>query len=391
MTSAPSSMSVFELLKAGPGPSSSHTIGPMKAGADFASLVQGLPADSLNRAAGVRVRLWGSLSATGKGHGTDRAVIAGLMGYEPERCPPALLNDLENIPPADRVLKLNDRTLPLGFDIINYGPIHHRRPYSNTLFIDLLDRPWPADFSVSASIPPLSERDLPPDPLSPNIIFSREYYSVGGGFIQWAGWEPEVRGQVPYPYQNTRDLMVQLAESSLTLDRLMLANESALTGLDESTVNQELDHLLALMKDAVKRGRSTRGRLPGSIGLYRKAPALYDKAGQLADFDRGLALLNAYAYGAAEENAAGNIIVTAPTCGSAGVMPALIVFMEEQLGLSLKAQRGASWPPRPLVSLPSKTPESPEPRSAARVKSGWPRPWPPPCWLTAGAARLRLW
>lgn len=177
-------MSVFELLKAGPGPSSSHTIGPMRAGWNFATLVAGEAPDSpcasvLSRVRGLRVRLLGSLSATGKGHGTDRAVLAGLMGYSPDDCPPDLLNTVLGLPRQERVVRMPgteaEVRLPLGPENIVYGPIQHAFPYSNTLFIELLDTPFP------------DAREAAPgdaDPFAGHILFSREYYSVGGGFLQ---------------------------------------------------------------------------------------------------------------------------------------------------------------------------------------------------------------
>ena len=333
------SMSIFELLKAGPGPSSSHTIGPMKAGADFAALVRELPENIKARAGGVRIRLWGSLSATGPGHGTDRALIAGLMGYEPTDCPPGFLNRLTDLPPEELRLDLGGRRLPLGLDNIQYGPIHHKRPYSNTLMIDLLDRPFHPNPSARLLPPPFDEEAAGPDPLAGNIIFSREYYSVGGGFIQWKGWEPPQRGLLPHPYRNCRELLAVLSEKSISLDRLMMENESALTGQASREITAGLDKLMEIMKGAVRRGREASGRLPGNIGLYRKARELYVKSASMVEFDRHLAQLNAYAYAAAEENAAGDIIVTAPTCGSAGVIPAVLVFMEDHLKLGPDSQR----------------------------------------------------
>lgn len=333
------SMSIFELLKAGPGPSSSHTIGPMKAGADFAALVRWLPDDQRARAKGLRVRLWGSLSATGQGHGTDRAVIAGLMGYEPTDCPPGLLARLTELPEEQRRLNLGEGYLPLGLDNIQYGPIHHDRPYSNTLIIDLLDQPFHSPESARLIPPPFDQQAAGPDPLAGNIIFSREYYSVGGGFIQWEGWEVPERDLPPHPYRNCRDLLSVLSEKSISLDQLMMENESALTGLSSRDITAGLDKLMEIMKGAVRRGREASGRLPGTIGLYRKARELYVKSASMIEFDRHLAQLNAYAYAAAEENAAGDIIVTAPTCGSAGVIPAILVFMEDHLKLGPDSQR----------------------------------------------------
>ncbi|MDL2259529.1 L-serine ammonia-lyase, iron-sulfur-dependent, subunit alpha [Deltaproteobacteria bacterium OttesenSCG-928-K17] len=351
--SEPINLSIFELLKAGPGPSSSHTIGPMKAGADFAALAAALPGETLKRAQGLRVRLLGSLSATGEGHGTDRAVLAGLMGHEPESCPPGLLNELGDLPPqtggdssvaaesspggpADlkRALKLPGKLLPLSLDNISFGPIQHNHPYSNTLIIDLLDKPYPTTKQI-LRLPPMTEEAAGPDQWADHIILSRVYYSVGGGFIQWEGWEAPARGRLPHPYANTKELMARLAESGLSLEQLMLENEIALTGLTEAEIERKLDALLEIMRQAVKRGCETSGRLPGAIGLARKAQALHVRAESMRDFDHHLARLNAFAYAAAEENAAGNTIVTAPTCGSAGVIPAIVVFMEEHLRISV--------------------------------------------------------
>jgi len=333
-------MSVFELLKAGPGPSSSHTIAPMRAGVDFAAIVRGLDPALRERARGVRVRLLGSLSATGKGHGTDRAVIAGLMGYEPTNCPPALLNDLTRLPQEKRVLHLENKTLPLSLDCVTYGTVQHNFPYSNTFFIDLLDLPFPQPQNAPDQGPPFAhEGESSGDSLAGHILFSKEYYSTGGGFLQWRGWEAEERGRPAHPYVNMNELLVRLTESGLSLDELLLENEIAITGASLEKIIQGLDHLLELMKDTVRRGCRESGLLPGVIGLSRKAGVLFGRAASLRAFDRELCFLNAYAFAAAEENAAGNIIVTAPTCGAAGVVPAITLFMQEHLHLDQKAQR----------------------------------------------------
>ncbi len=350
-------MSVFELLKAGPGPSSSHTIGPMRAGADFAALAAGLDPEVLARVRGVRVRLYGSLSATGKGHGTDRAVIAGLMGNLPEHCPPSLLGDLFRLPPNKLVMRAGSVVVPLCLDTVDFCAVRHGFPYSNTLIIDLLDTEFPvreatedeaelgpylfiSPFAKNRGLlPPFSPAAEAPDLLAGNILFSREYYSVGGGFLQWKGWQPEERGAPRHPYVNMRELQVRLVQSGLSLDELLVENELAITGASPESVRQGLDFLLDLMKDTVRRGCAARGALPGTIGLQRKANVLFDRAGSLQSFDLKLCLLNAYAYAAAEENASGHTIVTAPTCGAAGVVPAVTMFMQEQLSLDDAAQR----------------------------------------------------
>ena len=285
----------------------------------------------------------GSLSATGRGHGTDRAVLAGLMGYEPINCPPALLNDLTFLPAVERVLSLEEKSLPLSPGCIDYGPVQHEYPYSNTMFIDLLDVAYPAVMQErdcqEVFLPPYSDAENSADSYAGNILFSKEYHSTGGGFLQWKDWEPEERGFPLYPYVNMNELLVRLVESGLSLDELLMENETAVTGASPEAITQNLDALLELMKDTVRRGCETRGLLPGVIGLSRKAGVLFERAASLRSFDRQLCLLNAYAYAAAEENAAGNIIVTAPTCGAAGVVPAVTMFMQEYLNLDQAAQR----------------------------------------------------
>ena len=349
----PISMSVFEIFKAGPGPSSSHTIGPMLAGADFIRCLRNLDPDLLARARGVRVRLLGALSATGRGHGTDNAVLAGLMGYEPETCPPTLLRDIPALEPEKRRLSAGRLSLPLAPGCVVYGPVQHAYPYSNTLFIELLDVPYPP-----AQDPPAAEPaallfvsrpregaaaartpDLNEDEFASHVLFSKEYYSVGGGFLQWKGWKAGERGRPVHPYVNMNELQVRLAESGLSLDVLLMENEMAVTGASPHTVRQGLDRLLEIMKDTVRRGCAANCLLPGAIRLMRKAGVLHDRAGSLQPFDRLLCLLNAYAYAASEENAVGNLMVTAPTCGAAGVLPSLVMFMREHLGLDATAQR----------------------------------------------------
>ena len=331
---SPITMSVFDLLKAGPGPSSSHTIAPMRAGADFAALARGLDRELLARVRGVRVRLLGSLSATGPGHGTDRAVVAGLMGHEPETCPPKVLNDLPNLPAEKRLLSVPGLNLPVSVDNVEYGPIHHDHPFSNTLFIELLAAPFPPE----GSRPPLGSAE--PDPLARQVLWAKEYYSVGGGFLQWKGWEPEERGRPRHLYHNLTSFRARLEESGLTLEQLMLENEMAVTGAGPAAVYQGLDRLLDLMADTVRRGGEEGGKLPGPIGLKRKSAKLRERADSLSPFERDLCLLNSYAYGASEENAAGHIVVTAPTCGAAGVVPAVAAFMRDHLRLGPAALRG---------------------------------------------------
>ncbi|MFH2119676.1 MAG: L-serine ammonia-lyase [Pseudomonadota bacterium] len=308
--------SIFELLKIGPGPSSSHTIGPMKAGFDFYQLMQGLPAETLANAASLQVFLYGSLAATGKGHGTDRAILAGLLGKSPEDCPPDFLDSLSLERDTRITLKAGERLLPFRATDMQFDACRFDFPFSNTMIIRLSS--------------------------SEGTILEKEYYSVGGGFLQWKGWQESERGTPCYPYENAEQLWKQMKKHRLKLDELMLANEKAITGMNETEINRRLDRIIAVMEESVQRGVHTEGFLPGPIGLHRKAALLYQRAkGIPQNAERLLVYLCAYAFATAEENAAGHIVVTAPTCGSAGVIPAVVSLLRHHYKLPLETVRRA--------------------------------------------------
>ncbi len=317
--SAPVDTTLCDFFKIGPGPSSSHTIGPMRAGQDFTLCCAALPETVLRRAAAVHVCLYGSLSATGKGHGTDVAVLAGLLGTAPDACPAGLLHTLAAAPCAAHPLRLGRegavKEVPLSLRDIKFGPIQHEFPYSNTLVCFLLDA-------------------------GGEVLFSREYYSVGGGFIQWKGWNAPERGQPVHPYTSMRELRACLRETGLALHELILENESAITGMRRPQVLDYLEMIISAMEDAVRRGLAAQGCLPGWLGVSRKACRILAQADQVPyATDKFLGRVNAYAFAVAEENAAGGVIVTAPTCGSAGVMPALLYAMRHNLNIGERALR----------------------------------------------------
>jgi L-serine dehydratase len=327
-------MSLFDLLKVGPGPSSSHTIAPMKAGFDFVQQLKTFSSDVLSKAKGVRIRLYGSLSATGHGHGTDRAVIAGLMGYEPSTCPPTLLNDICKLSKEKRILDLDVKKLYLGFNNIEYCSVSHNFPYNNTLIIDLLSVEYGNNVDMTEEA--FSNHDF----FEKNILFSKKYYSVGGGFIQWEGWQPAGNRFIPpHVYGNMTELLSLSQKKGLTLDEVILQNEMVISGISENEINARLDNLINIMKNTVARGIASEGVLPGPIGLKRKAKRLKERSDSLKTFDKYLCLLSGYAYAVAEENAAGNTIVTTPTCGAAGVLPSVLMIMEEHFNLNITAQR----------------------------------------------------
>ncbi|MCR5085653.1 MAG: L-serine ammonia-lyase [Succinivibrionaceae bacterium] len=311
----PVETALFDFFKIGPGPSSSHTIGPMRIGADFIAKAAALPRETLDRAARVEVELLGSLSATGKGHGTDTAVLAGLTGNQPESCPPTVLETLRDHPPSGLVVPIPSHPLPISPSDIRFGPVRHSRPYNNTLVARLLDA-------------------------GGGVLFALEYYSVGGGFIQWEGYEEPHRGKPVHPYGSMRELQERLQETGLSIHELILENEMAITGLSRPEILSRLNRLMDAMYDSVRRGLAHEGRLPGTLGVWRKARALSEHYGQ-SNFEvaRLLGRLNAYAFAVAEENAAGGIIVTAPTCGAAGVIPAVLYAMKHDLSLGDRALR----------------------------------------------------
>lgn len=300
--------SVFELLKIGPGPSSSHTIGPMKAGFDFMERVRKLPREVRLKAEYLEIRLFGSLSATGEGHGTRRAVMSGLLGYLPDTCQPNVLEEFND----------NDRPFELDIDakIITYHPgdiifdaVQHDYPHSNTMIFRLKS--------------------------GDEILTERMYFSVGGGFLRWQGWEEPKRGEPTYAYDTMAELKTHLRSQDIRLHDLILANEMSITGVDETEINTGLDQLIDVMERAVKLGIQAEGILPGSIGLQRKAAVMYRRAKEEQFQGPGfLRAINAYALAASEENAAGHCVVTAPTCGAAGVIPSIIFMLKHHMGAS---------------------------------------------------------
>ena len=231
---------LFDLFKVGPGPSSSHTIGPMKAGHHFAETCAALPRDLLVRAVRFRVRLYGSLSATGTGHGTDAAVVAGLLGTAPESCPAGLLQELMDDPHTRRKRSLGDGQVSVCVDDVSHDAIIHDFPYSNTLVADLLDA-------------------------EDNVLHSQEYYSVGGGFIQWKGWEPPSLGEPVHRYSNMTELRAIVKEKGLNIYEIILDNEMAITGASRPSIIYSLNQIIDHMESSVRRGLDSEEQLPGPL------------------------------------------------------------------------------------------------------------------------------
>ncbi|MBV9960072.1 MAG: L-serine ammonia-lyase [Acidobacteria bacterium] len=305
-----------EFYKVGPGPSSSHTIGPMRITYDFYERCTKLPADKLAKATALRVNLFGSLSATGKGHGTERATLAGLIGMEPATVDPLFLDSLRDKPDQSFKVKLGGKEIPVSLKDVIYdatkGDFHHQ----NTMVCHLLG----------------GDEDL----------FSLEYYSVGGGFIEWKGYEPPKKNAPKYPFETMKELRAHADNNKMSIGQVMLANEMSISGKTEAEINAFIDKIINAMLATVKAGLavSEDDVLPGPIKLHSKAATVYKRAMKEENAgDRGVGLLSACAIAASEENARGHLVITAPTGGSAGVMPSLVYALMEGRKISREKVR----------------------------------------------------
>jgi L-serine dehydratase len=294
-----------EFYKVGPGPSSSHTIGPMRITYDFYKRCTKLPADQLAKVTGLKVHLFGSLSATGKGHGTERAALAGIIGKEPATVEPEFLDSLAANPDQTFPVKIGDKTLTLSLKDIIYDSPKGDFPHPNTMTCKLMG--------------------------GDAVIYELEYYSVGGGFIEWKGYQPPKKGQPKYPYATMKELQAHADKNKLSVAQLVMANEVAVSGKSEAEINAFIDKISTAMVNIVKSGlKAPAGTLPGPIKLKTKAGEVYTRAmDDKYEKQRGVGVLAAYALAGSEENARGHLVVTAPTGGSAGVLPALVYALGE--------------------------------------------------------------
>jgi L-serine dehydratase len=294
-----------EFYKVGPGPSSSHTIGPMRITYDFYQRCTKLPAAQLGEATGLKVHLFGSLSATGKGHGTERAALAGLLGQEPATVDPLFLDKMKEQPDQTYEVKLGDKTHKLSLADIVYDAPKGDFPHANTMTCKLL--------------------------AGDKVLLEQEYYSVGGGFYEWKGYTPPKKGQPKYPYATMKELRKHAEDNKLSIAQLMMANEVAVSGKTEAEVNAFLDKIANAMLATVKSGLAVKeGVLPGPIKLQSKAATVFERSkDDKFETDRAIAQVSAFALAASEENARGHLVITAPTGGSAGVMPAIVYALVE--------------------------------------------------------------
>ena len=301
------SVSVFDLFKIGIGPSSSHTVGPMKAANSFACRLQenGL----LEKTVRIRVCLHGSLAHTGRGHGTDKAVMLGLQGELPDSINP------DSIDSALQLIRSEKHLNVLGLHPIVFEEkddlVFRKREllphHSNGMRFDALDA-------------------------AGELLEHREYYSVGGGFVVNQDEVAQERivldsTVLPYPYENADQLLGLCEAHGLRIAQIMLANEQQWR--PEAEIRAGLLQIHAAMKACMERGYRQKGVLPGGLKVVRRAPSLYEELNSQAGGPDPLATLdwvNLYALAVNEENAAGGRVVTAPTNGAAGTIPAVIQY-----------------------------------------------------------------
>lgn len=302
------SLSVFDLFKIGIGPSSSHTVGPMRAAARFA---EGLRRDGLLASTtSVKAELYGSLGATGKGHGSDKAVLLGLEGEHPDTV------DTESIPERLQAIRASGHLHLLG---------EHRIDFVEKQHLAMIRKPL--DYHPNGMI----FRAFDGAGLQ---IRSREYYSVGGGFVvdqDAAGQDRIVEDNtaLPYPFTTARQLLGHCVEQHLSFSQVMLANEAAWRPEQETRAG--LLRIWQVMQDCVEAGCRHEGILPGGLKVKRRAPALHRQLSRhpeasLRDALSVLDWVNLYALAVNEENAYGGRVVTAPTNGAAGIVPAVLHY-----------------------------------------------------------------
>jgi len=301
-------ISVFDLFRIGIGPSSSHTVGPMRAARLF---VDGLnQAGRISRVANIRVELYGSLGATGKGHGTDKAILLGLGGDTPDGV------EVDRIDEKLAGIQQSGRLALAG------GPDIAFRPDTDLVFHRRKSLPYhPNGMTLCALDETGSE------------IQVRTYYSVGGGFVvdeSAAGADRIVADStsLPFPFFTAEELLAHSAERGLSISELMLRNECSWRS--EAEVRSGLLKIWAVMKECVERGCRTEGVLPGGMKVRRRAARLHRQLthdSQLNQVPLGtMDWVNLFALAVSEENAAGGRVVTAPTNGAAGIIPAVMHY-----------------------------------------------------------------
>ena len=298
-------ISIFDMFKIGIGPSSSHTLGPMKAGKAFVDELK--EKDLFDKVTRVQANVYGSLSLTGIGHSTDKAILLGLAGEEPETV------DIDGISEFMKNVRSSEKLMLGGSREVEF-------PKDGGFFFH--DEYLPMHENGMCLIAFAGEED----------ILHKTYYSVGGGFIvkqEDFAKRTDAKVDIPFPYASAAEMLELCEKNNMTLPELGLANELALRSEDE--VNEHLRKVRDVMYTGIKRGSATDGPLPGSLLVPRRAAALRRRLEQSEPHD-GLNILswvNMFALAISEENAACGRVVTAPTNGACGVVPAVLAYYDK--------------------------------------------------------------
>ncbi|WP_409361827.1 L-serine ammonia-lyase [Bartonella heixiaziensis] len=308
-------LSVFELFKIGIGPSSSHTMGPMTAANMFLQeiIARNFSLSSQTEVSHIRVYLYGSLAFTGVGHATDRAVILGLLGEEASTVDPDRMGLL--LEKVEREKKVQPEGHPA---------------YQFDLHSDLI---FERKITLLGHANGLAFEGLNVDG---NVLLREVYYSIGGGFVvtedELSSMNDTIQPEtstVPYPFDSGRKMLSMAKKSGLSIAEMKRINEE--TKMERSTLNSGLDKIFSAMTNCIERGLSQEGELPGGLHVRRRAKKLHDKLLEDRKKNRNHPLwandwLSVYAMAVNEENAAGGRVVTAPTNGAAGVIPAVLRY-----------------------------------------------------------------
>lgn len=301
-------ISAFDIFKIGIGPSSSHTVGPMKAAVEFLQELR--QQNQLQQVTRIQVDLYGSLALTGKGHGTDKAVIIGLTGQQPHSVDPDTIDGiLANIYRLQQINLLDEHPITFHSTDLRFHEQEVLPRHTNGM-----------RFSAYSQ--------------DGEILKIQVYYSIGGGFIvteQQFDQPAATEQTVPYPFHNAEQLLQWCNSQNCSISELMFANEK--TWRSEAEIRRGLLHIAEVMQACINKGRVTGGILPGGLNVKRRAPELYKKLSQQGKPNSNhpdvMNWLNMYAMAVNEENAAGGRIVTAPTNGAAGIIPAVLQYYRD--------------------------------------------------------------
>lgn len=303
-------ISTLQLFRRGIGPSSSHTVGPMRAAAEFA---HSLSAD--DPVASIRCVLYGSLGATGIGHGTPAAVLVGLTGEQPETVNPAFVGTIADLAAERGALRLpHGREVTLERDWLRFAPLTRLDRHSNALTFEALDH-------------------------AGNPVASETYYSIGGGFLERAGDDPAESGtvdEIEAPFRSGDELLARCAEQGASIASVMRNAELRLRS--DADLDRELDEIWATMSGCIDAGLAAGGILPGGLQVARRAARMAQtlrEADLRGERDTSHEWLQAYAIAVNEENAGGGRVVTAPTNGAAGIIPAVLRYALDFLPLEI--------------------------------------------------------